>query len=235
MTQKCLSHRLCYINFDQFQDQGKHLQGQVQKTTATIKGFLDTLDSYYKQVGQLDDKINVLRLKVMKKQQSRKDYELDKKAVQLQIVKSQKELTTLSYKFQIRQTMWQKRIDTLTERITKEEKVVQSLGEWNDKFYEEIKTNVVDFKGKYPNCYEQIKPMLSGIFQLQEYYKTLNRDDTTLDAFRSTVKVFKEFYMTNILIKNVGTDEAAKVNFADLPHYLMKMIATKEDQIQRIH
>jgi len=90
MTESCLSHRLCYINFAQFQDQGKHLQSQVQKSTATIKGFLDTLDNYYKQVTQLDEKLNVLRLKVRKQQRTRKDYELDKAEMQKQIIKSQK-------------------------------------------------------------------------------------------------------------------------------------------------
>jgi len=33
----------------------------------------------------------------------------------------------LSYKFQARQTLWEKRIDTLNERITKERDVVKDL------------------------------------------------------------------------------------------------------------
>jgi hypothetical protein len=41
--------------------------------------------------------------------------------------------------------------------------------------------------------------------------------------------------MNNLIIKNVGSEEATKVNFSDLPHYLMKMIAKKEDEIQLIH
>jgi len=91
------------------------------------------------------------------------------------------------------------------------------------------------FEKKFPTCHKVIEPMMAGIFQLKEYYKTLTQEDPYVKAFRTTVQKFKDMYINDILVKNVGTEEASKVNFNDLPRYLMEMITKKEASIMTIH
>jgi hypothetical protein len=234
LSKQCLSHRLCYTKFDQFESHEKQLLSKVKASTTTITNLLDTLEGYYKKVSDTDRELTELRTNVRKSQISETDLKNAQKTAEIELARGQKELKILGTKINVRKQQWESRIDELSVKITEQDQIVQGLQSKSTADFKAIIADSKKFAGKYPGCFKQIQPFLMSIYQLQQYQQQLVKDKKVIEEFKIIVSKFKGFYM-NIMTKTVGKAAAEKFDVKNINAFLLKIIHENAAQVQQIH